>query len=164
MTVYPDIDPDSEPFWAATRQHRLIIQRCTSCSTVRFPPRPVCAVCASTAFEWIDEPGCAHLVSWCVARHPFHPEFRDVPYAVLLVELDDHAGVSMYGNFHGDVDRLVAGLPLQAVFDDVAEDLTLVNWAPRDRGRATVSSIGDERRNGTHDDLASMRLPREARP
>jgi uncharacterized OB-fold protein len=130
VTIYPDVDADSAPYWAAVREHRLIIQRCTNCSAARFPARPVCSVCASTGFEWIEATGEAHLVSWCIARHPFHPHFRDVPYAVLLVELDAHAGVSMFGNFRGDLDSLAAGLALRAVFDDAADELTLVNWAP----------------------------------
>jgi uncharacterized OB-fold protein len=128
VTLYPDIDEDSAPYWAAAREHRLVIQRCSSCSTARFPARPICAVCASTDFDWIEDPGRAHLISWCIVRHSFHPEFANVPYAVLLVELDAHAGVAMFGGFHGDLDGLEANLALSAVFDDVAAGLTLVNW------------------------------------
>jgi uncharacterized OB-fold protein len=130
MTIRPDIDVESAPFWAALRDHRIVAQRCTNCATVRFPARPVCAVCASTVSEWIEVTGGSHLVSWCVVRHPFHPDYQDLPYAVLLVELDEYPGVVLYGNFHGDPDTLAAGMPLAPVFDDIDDELTLLDWRP----------------------------------
>ena len=136
----PHVDADSAPFWAAAREHRLVIQRCDQCGRYRFPPRPSCPGCRSSAAGWVQLSGVGRLVSWVVTRHVTQPAFaRQLPYTVLYVELAEQPGLMMYGNLRGDATPLHVGDPLRAVFEDVDDELTVVQWQPaqhrRDRNR-----------------------------
>ena len=53
----PSISPDTAFFWEALREHKLLIQRCTSCSTLRHPPRPMCPKCNSLQWETLASSG-----------------------------------------------------------------------------------------------------------
>ncbi|MBV8615506.1 MAG: DNA-binding protein, partial [Acetobacteraceae bacterium] len=45
----PKPTPETKHFWDGTREGELRLQRCKSCDTVYFPPRPFCPACASRA-------------------------------------------------------------------------------------------------------------------
>ena len=44
----PSMSPDTQFFWDGLKEHRLLIQRCRSCLTLRHPPRPMCPTCDGT--------------------------------------------------------------------------------------------------------------------
>ncbi|WP_344595857.1 Zn-ribbon domain-containing OB-fold protein [Actinomadura vinacea] len=132
----PEADRDSAPWWEAVRRHELTVQRCAECGTLRFPPRAVCNRCRGLASEWVPVSGTGRVYSWIVNHQVFMPAMADrVPFPVLLVRLDDGEDLLMYGGFDGeaplDRDDLEPGLPVEAVFTDVDETTTLVNWRPR---------------------------------
>src|SRR5512135_3086320 len=66
------------------------LQHCTSCGTVQYPPRELCAACLSDTLEWrvtADEPG--ELLANTVLQHSHEPEFRTkLPLHVGLVRVD----------------------------------------------------------------------------
>ncbi|PXY18953.1 Zn-ribbon domain-containing OB-fold protein [Prauserella muralis] len=83
------IDADSAPFWAALRQERVELQRCTACARLRFPPMGRCPWCAGASYvrEEVDARGT--IYSWIVVHRAFGSEFAaDVPYVVATVDLD----------------------------------------------------------------------------
>ena len=124
----PLIDPDSAPFWAAVQEKRLVVQRCVECHNYRFPLRSVCRNCHSTQATLEEVSGRGRVMSWVVTHQVFHPAFADaVPYTLLLVELEEQAGLVMYGNLRpeGPVTWL---MPVRAVFEPVDSELTLVQW------------------------------------
>jgi hypothetical protein len=47
-----------------------------------------------------------------------------------MVRLDDGDDIYMYGNLIGE-NEIVPDLPVEAVFTDVDDDFTLVQWRPR---------------------------------
>jgi uncharacterized protein len=127
----PQIDVDSAPFWAAVRGHRLTVQRCDDCARYRFPARPICPRCRSWRFTWSEVSGRGHVLSWVVTHHVTHRAFaRQVPYLVLFVELAEQPGLTMYGNLRPPDAPITSGLPVRAVFEDLTETVTLVQWAP----------------------------------
>jgi uncharacterized OB-fold protein len=128
----PVEDRDSAPWWLAARQHRLTVQRCSGCSTLRFPPRTICARCHDRRWEWAPVSGRGRLVSWVVTHHQFLPS-HEVPYAVAMVRLAEQDDLVMYGNVHGlDPGEIVPGMAVHAVFEDGEDGLTLVQWAPEE--------------------------------
>jgi uncharacterized protein len=131
----PEPDRDSRAFWEGVRRHELLLQRCDGCGVLRFPARMYCNACRSRSSQWVPASGTATVYSWIVNHQVFMPALADeVPFPVLLVRLDDGDDLLMYGNLVGAAPAdLVPGLPVQAVFVDAAEDLTLVQWAPRTR-------------------------------
>jgi uncharacterized protein len=127
----PLADLDSAPFWAAAREHRLVVQRCGDCGAYRFPARPICPRCHSWTSAWAEVSGRGRVLSWVVTHHVTHPAFaRQVPYPVLLVELAEQPGLVMYGNLRPPDAPITSGMPVRAVFEDLTDEVTLVQWAP----------------------------------
>ena len=126
----PEPDIESQPYWDALKEHRLMLQQCANCGTIRHYPRPLCAECYSMDTTWIDASGQGTVYSWTEAHHPFHPGFKDeVPYILATVELSE--GVRMVGQLRGmEANDLTIGMPVEVVFEDVTDDLTLPALRP----------------------------------
>lgn len=129
----PTPDGLDAPFWAATRDHRLVVQRCPACGTHQFGPEWLCHSCLRFDPEWVEVIAGGVVFSWTRVHHPTHPALVDaVPYLAVVVELDGTGGVRMVGNLLGDPHQPVRrGLPVDAVFedhDDADPPFTLVQW------------------------------------
>ncbi|WP_030762722.1 bifunctional MaoC family dehydratase N-terminal/OB-fold nucleic acid binding domain-containing protein [Streptomyces sp. NRRL F-2664] len=119
----PVVNRDNQGFWDGVRDHRLLIQRCTSCATLRFPWLPGCNSCAGSDWDTVEASGAGTVFSYVVMHHPPFPAF-DPPYAVALVELAE--GVRMISNITGvPYDKVRIGLPVQLEFLRVDDDLEL---------------------------------------
>lgn len=119
----PVINRDNQGFWEGVREHKLLIQRCTACATLRFPWLPGCNDCASLDWDTVEASGAGTVFSYVVMHHPPFPAF-DPPYAVALVELAE--GVRMVSNITGvPCDKVRIGLPVQLEFLRVDEELEL---------------------------------------
>lgn len=82
----PSMTADTHFFWDALQTHRLLIQRCAACATLRHPPRPMCPRCRSLEWDTIESSGLGTVYSFVMPHHPPLPGF-DIPYVVALVEL-----------------------------------------------------------------------------
>ncbi|MFJ3979410.1 bifunctional MaoC family dehydratase N-terminal/OB-fold nucleic acid binding domain-containing protein [Streptomyces sp. NPDC090021] len=119
----PVVNRDNQGFWEGVREHRLLIQRCTSCATLRFPWLPGCNSCASPDWDTVEASGDGTVFSHVVMHHPPFPAF-DPPYAVALVELAE--GVRMISNITGvPYDEVRIGMPVRLEFQRVDDDLEL---------------------------------------
>lgn len=119
----PVINRDNAGFWAGVAGHRLLIQRCTECRTLRFPWLPGCSRCGSPEWDTVEASGAGTVFSYVVLHHPPFPAF-DPPYAVGLVELAE--GVRMVSNIVGvPHDRVRIGMPVRLAFQRVDEEFEL---------------------------------------
>ncbi|MCM1965471.1 MULTISPECIES: bifunctional MaoC family dehydratase N-terminal/OB-fold nucleic acid binding domain-containing protein [unclassified Streptomyces] len=119
----PVINRDNQGFWDGVRAHKLLIQRCTACATLRFPWLPGCNTCGSPDWDTVEASGAGTVFSYVVMHHPPFPAF-DPPYAVALVELAE--GVRMVSNITGvPYDKVRIGLPVHLEFLRVDEELEL---------------------------------------
>ena len=124
----PAINRDNAFWFDAAREHRLVIQRCTGCGTLRHPPGPMCPQCRSLVWDTVTASGRATLYSWVVAHHPRHPAF-DAPYLVVVVELAE--GTRLISNVVDLApDDLAIGMPLELRWLDADPDLTLPVFGP----------------------------------
>lgn len=123
-------DPDYAPFWEAAKRHELLVRRCPECGEYQWPSRPMCSHCHSFGQEWVKVSGKGTLYTYTVANRAFHPAFQDdVPYGVVIVELDE--GPRMVGNSENVApEDLKIGMAMEVAFNDVTDDVTLVNWKP----------------------------------
>ncbi|MEU9178164.1 bifunctional MaoC family dehydratase N-terminal/OB-fold nucleic acid binding domain-containing protein [Streptomyces sp. NPDC048550] len=128
----PVVNRDNQGFWDGVADHKLLIQRCTACATLRFPWLPGCNACASLDWDTVEASGAGTVFSYVVMHHPPFPAFTAHenaaagagPYAVALVELAE--GVRMVSNITGvPYDKVRIGLPVQLEFLRVDEDLEL---------------------------------------
>ncbi|MBX3539409.1 MAG: OB-fold domain-containing protein [Chelatococcus sp.] len=124
--------PETEHFWAGTREGRLLLQKCTSCYHVYFPPRPFCPACASRAVNVFRASGKARLYSYSID----YVNGRDgLPVAVAVVELDE--GVKMMSNLR-DVaptpEALILDMKLEVVFERLDDTITIPQFRPAREG------------------------------
>ena len=128
----PAITPDMKPFFDATRRHELVVQRCRGCGAHRFPAREICSSCLSREAEWVKVSGEGEIFSYNVMHQVYHPGFADeVPYAVVVVKLKE--GAKMNSNLRGIAPHAIKiGMPVQVVFEDISDEVTLPKFVPRE--------------------------------
>jgi uncharacterized OB-fold protein len=122
----PRITPDSEPFWKALRERKLVLPYCRECAKPHLPPGPVCPFCFSGRLEWRPASGHGRISTWTVVHKAWFPAFaEDIPYNVVQVELEE--GPRLTASVIGlPNERLEVGLPVVIDFDD----LTLPRFRP----------------------------------
>lgn len=129
----PVVTDDSEAFWTAVSDGRLVAQRCGGCRRFRHPPRPICPHCHSPEHELFDLAGTGTVYSYAILHHPQHPAF-DYPLVVALVDLDE--GVRFVTNLV-EVDPLEVriGMAVEVVFAPTVDDMAVALFRPRTDGR-----------------------------
>jgi len=75
--------------------------------------------------------GRGSIFTWAVMHQVYHPGFADaVPYAVVVVELEE--GARLVSNLVDcPTSDIRAGMPVEAMFDDVTAEATLPKFRPR---------------------------------
>ncbi len=130
----PMADNNSLPWWQAAAEHRLVVQRCTTCSHLRLPPAPVCPRCRSAAADWQEATGRGELYTYTVVHRPVAPD-QDLPFVVAVVELEGADGVRMISNLVDvDLETLEVGLRVEVVWEDMGPDLAIPRFRPVQRG------------------------------
>ncbi|MEV7281903.1 bifunctional MaoC family dehydratase N-terminal/OB-fold nucleic acid binding domain-containing protein [Streptomyces sp. NPDC093111] len=119
----PVVNRDNAGFWEGVAGHRLLVQRCADCATLRFPWLPGCNACGSREWDTVEASGEGTVYSYVVMHHPPFPAF-DPPYAVGLVELAE--GVRIVSNIVGvPYDKVRIGMPVRLEFLKADEELEL---------------------------------------
>lgn len=116
---------DTEPYWAAAREQRLVIQHCRSCGHYQFYPRAFCTHCLSEDIEWAPACGQGHIYTFTICRIAPSPAFQAaLPYAVAVVELQE--GVRLLTNIvDSDISRISVGAAVTVCFERIDDDCTL---------------------------------------
>ncbi len=127
----PVLNEYTEPFWKATKEHRLVAQKCKECGHIWHPPSPVCDQCLSFNYEWINLSGKGKVWSYVVYHRPFtYQSFKDaIPYNVTYVKLDEGLGftTNLVGIANEDIK---IGMCVEVSFEDCTEELTLPKFRP----------------------------------
>jgi uncharacterized OB-fold protein len=96
----------------------IAIQRCTACATLQHPPEEICHACGGTAFDTVVLAPRGTVHSYTIVHYAANPALAgSVPYAVVLVSLDDAPDVRVVGNLLADGDetsRPTIGMPVEA--------------------------------------------------
>ena len=118
-------DPETAFFWEATARRKLEILRCQVCKTWVHYPKPSCWNCSSGDLKPEEVSGRGTVYSYTVT-HQDVPGYT-APFAVVIVELEEQAGLRMVSNVV-DVppEDVRIGMPVQVTFQPVAEDV----WLP----------------------------------
>ena len=115
-------EPDTQPFWEATKDHELRYQVCDDCDGIVFFPRRHCTHCLGQNLSWKTSSGQGTLYTYSVVRQNYHPAFRErLPYVIAWIDLDE--GFRILSNLTG--------------IDDPAKDVTIgqrvqVEWEDHD--------------------------------
>lgn len=126
----PHIDEESRPWWEAAQRHELYAQKCRDCGALRFHPRAQCTSCLSSRTEWIRCKGTGKIYTFTVTNQNQATGFREaLPYVMAWVEVDE--GLKMLTNIVDcPPEQVKIGMPVEAVFDDVTPEVTLVKFRP----------------------------------
>ena len=128
----PIPDPVTKPFWDSLKAHAIQLQRCPACDRFIYYPRAVCPSCLSAELEWRPVSGRGVVHAFTIPhRHPNRAFGAEVPYVVVLVELED--GVRIMSNLievEPTPEAVQVGMPVEIVYDDVTEEITLPKFKP----------------------------------
>ncbi|HUI02098.1 MAG TPA: bifunctional MaoC family dehydratase N-terminal/OB-fold nucleic acid binding domain-containing protein [Acidimicrobiales bacterium] len=133
----PAITQDIAFFFDGVRRGELLIQRCTSCGTLRHPPRPACARCGSFEWDTVTSSGRGTVYSYVVVHHPQVPGF-DYPLPIAVVELEE--GTRLVADLVGvDPAAVRVDMPVTVEMVAVDDELTLPMFRPAAAGAGATS-------------------------
>ncbi len=128
----PTSSPESEPFWAATRERRLVLQWCTSCGLAVQYPRSFCPHCSAprSSLEWREASGRATVYAVTVEHRPDRMG-TDAPFAVALVELEEN--VRLMTNVVGcEPEDVRIGMAVRVVWEELDDGRNLPLFEPEE--------------------------------
>ena len=92
------------------------------------PPQPVCPRDHGRELAWEAVSGRATVATFSVNHQAWMPG-PELPYVVAIIELTE--GARMLGNLvEIDVDQVTCDMPVQVVYDDVTEEVTIPKFKP----------------------------------
>ncbi len=117
----------TKPFWDAARRSVLELQRCQSCGHFQHPPYATCTQCVSTDLKFEPVRGIGTIYAYTIMYHTGDKRFASaVPYASIIVELEDAPGALMAGNLlDAEYTDAKVGRRVEVVFEKLSEDITL---------------------------------------
>jgi uncharacterized OB-fold protein len=105
----PSVLPETQAFWSAADEGRLVIKKCNACGEVHHYPRDVCPHCMSTDTAWLQSAGTGTVYSFSTMGK------GDAAYTLAFVTLDE--GVTLMTNLVDcDPKTLAIGQRVKVVF------------------------------------------------
>lgn len=126
----PPVTDVSAPFWEATREKRITLQRCADCQTWVWYPRSACTACLGEDLRWTEVSGEGSVYAVSVHYRPGVAEMKErVPYAVALVELRE--GVRLLTNVVGcDPESVRIGQRVELAWEALSDGRHLPVFEP----------------------------------
>ncbi|MBT5264241.1 MAG: Zn-ribbon domain-containing OB-fold protein [Rhodospirillaceae bacterium] len=119
----PAISMETERYWEATKQGKLLLKKCNSCDGTYFYPRATCPHCLSGDTDWFEASGKGKIYTYSVMRR------AQVPYAIAYVTLEE--GVTMMTNIvECDLDGLAIDQEVEVTFRTTEGDQALPVFRP----------------------------------
>lgn len=126
-------EPDTQPFWEATKRHELTYQTCNACNTVIFYPRRHCTACGSTETTRHVSKGEGTVYTFSVVVQSRHPAFAELgPYAIGYIDLDEGFRImSNIVNVGDPIHDISCGMRVKVTWEDQGEgDVSLPMFEP----------------------------------
>ena len=128
----PTLDALNREFFTAGV---LTLQQCKACMHIQHTPEDVCESCQSFELGGFASAGKGRIESVAVVTQAVHPLLADrVPYAIVLVSVEDAPGILITGNVVGkEPDAVEIGEHVRVVFEEVkdpstGEELRIPQW------------------------------------
>ena len=122
--VAPVPDKLSKPFWDACNEKRLIMQNCTTCDRMQYPPEDTCYECESADnLEWREVSGRGRIYGLGVMYDcPVTSLTVDQPFNIAVVQLEEDPDINMLSHLPGTpVDNVPVGASVQVEFETTLE-------------------------------------------
>ncbi len=115
----PHVTPESEEFWAAAAEGRLLLSECENCGLVFHYPRARCPDCLADAVDWRKATGTGEIYTYSVARTMEGWPEDDLPLILSYVELDE--GPRVMTNVHAAPEDVAVGTRVTVSFVETEE-------------------------------------------
>lgn len=121
--------PESEPFWEATRDRRLVLQWCCDCDKAVQFPRAFCPHCHGSRLEWRQASGRGVVHALTIENKP-EAMGEAERYVVALVDLEE--GHRLMTNVVGiDPDEVQIGQGLEVRWEELEDGRHLPVFGPK---------------------------------
>jgi uncharacterized OB-fold protein len=127
----PVPDEVSKPFWDACNERRLIVQNCTACNRLQYPPQAQCAGCRSADhLEWRETSGRGRINGFCVMYQTrVVPLQADQPFNIAVIELEEDPEIKFLSSLPGTpLEEVPVGAAVAVDFQDVGEGQLIHEW------------------------------------
>jgi uncharacterized OB-fold protein len=115
--IPPAVTDETEAFWTAAKEGRLLVERCAACGAESFPPRGMCRTCRARTMVPTEITTRGRVYSFTVNHQRWLPGL-EVPYVIVLVEFPDHPGVRVVGRLRGcEPDDVSIGMEVDVGFE-----------------------------------------------
>ncbi|KUI22490.1 DNA-binding protein [Mycobacterium sp. GA-1285] len=125
----PTIDSDSEAWWAAVQDGRLMLNGCGSCGRSSLYVRPFCPHCWSEDVILVPASGRSRLYTWSVVHQNAAPFDTRLPYIVAMVDLAEGPRL-MTELVDCPVESLRAGMELELDFREADDGFVVPIFRP----------------------------------
>ena len=131
--VKQGVVPDdlTRPFYEAANDGRLVVQTCTACDRLHFPPRVACDRCGSSDYlEWKEMSGRGTIYNYGVVYDcPVATLKEDLPFNLAAIMLDEDPEILMYSHLPGTpADEVPVGAAVQVIFEATANGQKVPEW------------------------------------
>lgn len=133
MATLPNIVPkpnlETQAFWDATAEGKLLLKRCDRCETVIWYPRSICPACGTRETSWFEASGRGTVYS-CTVTRKGQGAYREAgPFVLAYVELDE--GPRLMTNIVDcDPFSVRIGQAVEVVFHATSEGYALPRFRP----------------------------------
>ncbi len=149
----PFVQPWTEAFWAATKKHSLLIQKCSSCTKLIFYPRKRCPYCWSSDLGWQQASGKAKVNTFTIVRDMVEPKFMaDLPYVLAMVDLEEKIRM-MTRIVECDPEVVKIGMDVEVVFEDITNQHALPLFRPKDESLRIKKTDADQTGKASEPDV-----------
>jgi uncharacterized protein len=140
----PTIVKQTEPYWAAAREGKLLLQLCGGCKQYQVHYRSFCCFCWSGEVEDIFARGTGTVFTYTVVHRNRAPGFAEaVPYVAALVELSE--GVKVLTNIvNCEPERVHIGLRVRVSFMTASDEIRIPVFEPDQDADSNHSSSEEE--------------------
>ena len=127
----PVPDELSKPFWDAVNQRKLVVQHCSACNRLQYPPEKTCPGCGSAQhLSWKETSGRGTINGYIVIHDSrMRVWWPEQPYNVAIVELEEDPTINFFSNLPGTpVDEVPVGAKVQVTFEEAGPGQLVHEW------------------------------------
>lgn len=123
-------NPLTAPFWEATKEKKLLVQRCISTGKYQYYPRAASIHDFGGPVEWVEVEGKGKVYAISVMHRAGNPLMMDkVPYAVALIEVEE--GFRMMSNVvNCPVEDIKVGMDVKLTWEELSDGRHLPLFEP----------------------------------
>jgi uncharacterized protein len=121
----------TKPFWDACNEQRLVLQNCTACNRLHYPPTQKCTKCGSEEkLVWKEVQGKGHIDVFFVIRDSRIKGFQSAqPVNFAVITLDEDPGINFLSNLPGTrPGEVTPGASVKLIFEKTNNGQMLPEW------------------------------------